>query len=89
MKGKKKAAKSKDSSVELKDRCVWSETDETALIMHISTHQAKAGDGMNFDRTFWVTAAEAVASVRTEGSHGAEKSPEACSTKWSHVSTQY
>ncbi|KAG1765077.1 hypothetical protein EV702DRAFT_1204731 [Suillus placidus] len=29
-----------------------------------STHQAKAGDGMNFDRTFWVTAAEAVASMR-------------------------
>ncbi|KAG1766095.1 hypothetical protein EDD22DRAFT_774377, partial [Suillus occidentalis] len=50
---------------------------------------AKAGDGMNFNRTFWVTAAEAVASGCTEGPHGAEKSLEACSTKWLHLHKLY
>ncbi|KAG2743350.1 hypothetical protein P692DRAFT_20686376, partial [Suillus brevipes Sb2] len=65
------------------------ETDETALIVHTSTHQVKAKDRMNFDRTFWVTAAEAVASVCTEGSYGAEKSPEAYSTMWSCLRKLY
>lgn len=89
MKVKKKATKSKDLSVELKDQYIWSETDAIALIAHISTYWAKAEDRMNFDRTFWVTATKAVASVHIEGSQGADKSLEAYSIKWSHVSTQY
>ncbi|KAG2074551.1 hypothetical protein BDR04DRAFT_1007566 [Suillus decipiens] len=60
----KKKAKQHDASlVELKqDCCIWSESDEMALIRHITANEAKAGDGLNFNKAFWSSTAIAMAN---------------------------
>ncbi|OJA13287.1 hypothetical protein AZE42_10822 [Rhizopogon vesiculosus] len=67
---------------EPKDRCVWTEGDETALIEYITANRSKGSDGMNFDKTFW--AAAAANMVKYAGS-GATKTGHACQTKWRQV----
>jgi hypothetical protein len=60
---RKKSTRQDATSAETKqDRCVWSESDEKALITHVIANKAKAGDGLNFDKTFWSSAAAVMAS---------------------------
>ena len=82
-KGKKKAANSEDSLGESKDRCIWSDEDVTVMIQYIAANRAKAGDGLNFDKTFWIAVA---AEMAKHPSQGAAKSFEACQAKWGRVS---
>jgi len=78
---KKQAAGSQEP--EIKDRCVWTVDDENMLVDFIEANKARAGDGVNFDRTFWI---EAAAHLAESTSKGAVKTAEACSSKWSRVS---
>ncbi|KAG0708669.1 hypothetical protein DFH29DRAFT_994088 [Suillus ampliporus] len=85
-KGKRKSTQI-DEPIEIKEsHCVWSLADETTLIAHISGQRAKGGDGMNFDRTFWVAAAAELAAKGT--GVGAAKSPDACHQKWGWADPQ-
>jgi hypothetical protein len=86
MKGKKKSGKSKDPSLEPKDRTAWPKSDETALITYIVANQAKAGDNMNFDPTFWGNAATEMAKFTSQG--GA-KTADTCRAKWTRVRTDF
>ncbi|KAG2030282.1 hypothetical protein BDR03DRAFT_834219, partial [Suillus americanus] len=45
----------------------WSSADELWLLDYITTHKARGGDGLNFDKTFWVQAALDVAHTTTIG----------------------
>jgi hypothetical protein len=82
--GKKSALEGQD--VETKDRCFWTLDDETHLIQYIATHQAKSGDGMDFDKTFWTSA-----SIETSKHtiQGAPKTIDACQSKWAQVSSHH
>ncbi|KAG2340038.1 hypothetical protein BDR05DRAFT_890585, partial [Suillus weaverae] len=46
-------------------RCNWSSTDELHLLDYVTTHKAKGGDGLNFDKKFWTQAATDVAHTTT------------------------
>jgi hypothetical protein len=64
------------------ERCHWTSADESCLINYITTHKAKGGDGLNFNKNFWAQAANDVAhSTMT----GAVKTPHACNQKWQRV----
>ncbi|KAG1812531.1 uncharacterized protein BJ212DRAFT_1276369 [Suillus subaureus] len=70
--------------VEKESHCIWTQADESALIAYITTHQAKGGNGMNFDKSFWVATAAEMANKGTPGV-GAPKSPDACHQKWGRL----
>ncbi|KAG2128015.1 hypothetical protein DEU56DRAFT_915619 [Suillus clintonianus] len=65
-----------------KDRCFWTPDDETALIDFVEVNKARAGDGMNFDKTFWNDVA---AHLAGSTSQGAVKTGDACLSKWNHL----
>jgi hypothetical protein len=87
VKEKKRLAQT-DETVEKESRCIWTQADESALITYITTHRAKGGDGMNFDKSLWVAAAAEMADKGTPGV-GAPKSPDACHQKWGRVSNLF
>ncbi|KAG0700361.1 hypothetical protein DFH29DRAFT_1001163 [Suillus ampliporus] len=63
--GKRKYAQT-DEPVEIKEsHCVWFLADESILIAYISSQRAKGGNGMNFNKTFWVAAAAELAAKGT------------------------
>lgn len=64
------------------DRCIWTEDDEAALIDYIAANRSKGGDGMNFDRVFWIAAATEMAK---HASSGASKTANSCKSKWARV----
>ncbi|KAG1721613.1 hypothetical protein EDB19DRAFT_1917222 [Suillus lakei] len=68
------------------ERCNWTDADESHLIEYITTHQAKGGDGLNFDKTFW---AQATIDVAHTTSGGVVKSPVACHQKWKRMCTTF
>jgi hypothetical protein len=85
-KGKKKAATdSQETTTPAKDRCIWSLDDERKLVEYAVRHHTKGGDGMNFTKSFWVGAAAEMATHPCP--KGAPKTPEACQSKWTRVST--
>ena len=53
IRGRKSACGRPEPTESAKDRCVWTEGDETALIDYITANRSKGGDGMNFDKVFW------------------------------------
>jgi len=69
---------------EVKEQCVWTLDDESWLIQYITMHRAKGGEGLNFDKTFWITVASAMAK---NSKQGPAKTSEACQSKWARVST--
>ncbi|KAG2746701.1 hypothetical protein P692DRAFT_201718103 [Suillus brevipes Sb2] len=73
---KKPAAGSQDPKP--KDRCFWTPDDKTALIDFIKANKARAGDDMNFNKTFWN---EAAMHLARSTSQGAVKTGEACLSK--------
>jgi hypothetical protein len=85
-KGKKKAATdSQETATPAKDRCIWSLDDERKLVEYAVQHHTKGGDGMNFTKSFWVGAAAEMATCPCP--EGAPKTPKACQSKWTRVST--
>ncbi|KAG2070886.1 hypothetical protein BDR04DRAFT_968656, partial [Suillus decipiens] len=62
----------------------WMSDDETRLINYITTHKAKGGDGLNFDKNFWAQVTQNMASSTTVG---LVKTADACHQKWVQVST--
>jgi hypothetical protein len=85
-KGKKKAATdSQETITPAKDCCIWSLDDERKLVEYAVQHHAKGGDGMNFTKLFWVGATAEMATCPCP--EGARKTPEACQSKWTWVST--
>jgi hypothetical protein len=83
MGGKKSALEGQDAP-ESKDHCSWTTDDETHLIQFIADHKAQGGDGLNFDKTFWVSASTEMAKHTTQG---APKVFKACQSKWQRVSS--
>ncbi|KAG0707278.1 hypothetical protein DFH29DRAFT_995081 [Suillus ampliporus] len=74
--------------IEIKEsHCVWSLADKSILIVYISSQQAKYDNRMNFDKTFWVTAAAEMAAKGT--GVGAAKSPDACNQKWEWIHNMF
>ncbi|KAG2030358.1 hypothetical protein BDR03DRAFT_878504 [Suillus americanus] len=63
-------------------RCHWSSTDELWLLDYITTHKARGGDGLNFDKTFWAQAALDVVHTTTIS---AVKTADACQQKWTRI----
>lgn len=78
----RKSARGGLEATESKDRCIWTEADETLLIEYITANRPKGGDGMNFDKTFWVSIADSMAN---HAFSGAPKTPIACQSKWARV----
>jgi len=78
----RKSARGRSEPTESKDRCVWTEGDETALIEYITANRSKGGDGMNFDKSFWVAAA---AEMVKHTSLGPTKTALVCKSKWQRV----
>ncbi|KAG2144558.1 hypothetical protein DEU56DRAFT_732685 [Suillus clintonianus] len=68
------------------ERCNWTSADELRLLDFITTHKAKGGDGLDFNKTFWAQAAIDVAHTTTSG---AVKTGEHCSQKWSRMHTTF
>ncbi|KAG2145912.1 hypothetical protein DEU56DRAFT_731938, partial [Suillus clintonianus] len=64
----------------------WSTADELRLLDYVTTHKAKGGDGLNFDKTFWTQAASDVAHTTTSS---AVKTAEACQQKWARMHATY
>ncbi|KAG2347654.1 hypothetical protein BDR05DRAFT_876512 [Suillus weaverae] len=64
------------------ERCHWSSADESCLLNYVTTHKAKGGDGLNFDKTFWTQATIDVVHTTTSG---AMKTAEACHQKWARM----
>ena len=83
MKCGRKNALEGQNAPETKDQCFWTSDDEMHLIQFITTHQAKGGDGMNFNKTFWASTSTEMAKHTTQG---APKTSEACQQKWTRVS---
>lgn len=83
--GKKKATDEKkwgESVGQEGERCNWSSADKLCLLDYVTTHKAKEGDGLNFDKTFWMQATAYVAHTTTTS---AVKTAEVCQQKWSRV----
>jgi hypothetical protein len=78
----RKSARGRPEPTESKDRCVWTEGDETALIDYITANRSKGGDGMNFDKVFWAAAATEMAKHNCSG---LPKTANACRSKWARV----
>ncbi|KAG2115280.1 uncharacterized protein F5147DRAFT_769735 [Suillus discolor] len=68
---------------DMREQCFWTLDNETWLIQYITTHRAKGGDGLNFDKTFWAT----VAATMT--AQGSLKTSEACQSKWSRIHSTF
>ena len=82
MRGRKSARGRPEPTESAKDRCVWTEGDETALIDYITANRSKGGDGMNFDKVFWAAAATEMAKHNCSGP---TKTANACRSKWTRV----
>lgn len=80
----RKSARGGAELTEARDRCVWTEADETVLIQYVTTNRSQGGDGMNFDHTFWAAAA---AEMEKHPCSGASKTVAACQSKWGRVCT--
>jgi hypothetical protein len=78
----RKSARGHPEPTESKDRCVWTEGDETTLIDYITANHSKGGDGMNFDKVFWAAAATEMAKHNCSG---LPKTANACRSKWARV----
>ncbi|KAG1848015.1 hypothetical protein F4604DRAFT_1974037 [Suillus subluteus] len=62
-KGKKRAATdSQEAATAAKDCCIWSLDDEKKIVEYAVLQKAKGGDGMNFTKSFWITAAAEMAT---------------------------
>ncbi|KAG2059966.1 hypothetical protein BDR06DRAFT_1062817 [Suillus hirtellus] len=60
--------------------------DETLLIKYITANHPKGRDGMNFDKTFWVSIADSMAN---HACSGAPKTPVVCQLKWAWLQSLY
>ncbi|KAG1836440.1 hypothetical protein DFJ58DRAFT_669673 [Suillus subalutaceus] len=74
--------KSGGSAGQEAERCHWSSADELHFLDYITAHKEKGGDGLNFDKNFWLLAATKMVLCTTSG---AVKSAEACSQKWTRM----
>ncbi|KAG2752766.1 hypothetical protein P692DRAFT_20658289, partial [Suillus brevipes Sb2] len=64
----------------------WTLADERHLITYIENNHAKGGDGLNFDKAFWVQAA---ANMVQSTTCGAVKTGDAYSSKWARLRATY
>ncbi|KAG1817505.1 uncharacterized protein BJ212DRAFT_1299063 [Suillus subaureus] len=87
-KGKKREANdSQETATAARDHCIWSLDDEKKLVEYAVQHHAKGGDGMNFTKSFWVSAATEMATCPCP--EDAPKTPEACQSKWTWIKKMY
>lgn len=75
------ASKAKHAS-----RAVWTIPDEEALMEFLIEHKSEAGDGNNFKKALWTSAATHLNTIKTRG---APKTADSCRAKYKAVSVLF
>ncbi|EGO22457.1 hypothetical protein SERLADRAFT_395706 [Serpula lacrymans var. lacrymans S7.9] len=77
-------------STSTKDRQIWLEAEEVALIAYITSKRSEGGDGMNFPKKFWPKAAvEFNQNIQKDHVVGPAKEGKHCSSKWGRLRSTY